>query len=557
MDSKLGFVASASYTPLTRHYFQHHDATTKSSRLGTYIKANKANAKVKSMSKARAMTMVLSYGEHDQLTEWLQSARSFAASVCNNNNNNSSSNKSKGHMVVMEASRNAEDLGSHLPWNWRCNSYESAVLATMVSPVGSDDIAAAIAMNWIKAKVRKMNDRKEEVGCPPLGVADHDSIFVPVCGGKVQIHCKLREPKVETELKAQAEQVEHKAAKRQNRTQSLMHSGESFKRTSVAELIHKPQGSVPKASSSSSPPPPSSAVVLLHGLCGSTYSWRHVDQELCELFHTNTLSFDRPPFGLSSRPSTAALKKGSPYNPYEIESQGRLTAEVMDSFKIDQGVLVAHSIGATAALEFAFAYPQRVKALVLVAPAVKFYAKNSQLLRNEIRALLNIPFVGRKIIEASVSKIFTCPKTFHSLVERNYFKTERVYSEEFVRNYLLPLLTEGFLAALAQCLRVLKTFNYNDLLRGSGENASRKESKNHRQVTWSASFPVLIVSGHHDKTIPQDQIYELADILQSLGSNVQHVQVKSSAHSPMEETPPEFLDILKNWVAENNLSNAA
>lgn len=63
------------------------------------------------------------------------------------------------------------------------------------------------------------------------------------------------------------------------------------------------------------------AVVLVHGFGGGVFSWRHVSNLLARQVDCNVLAFDRPGWGLTSRPRRKDWEDKKLPNPYELESQ--------------------------------------------------------------------------------------------------------------------------------------------------------------------------------------------------------------------------------------------
>ena len=106
-------------------------------------------------------------------------------------------------------------------------------------------------------------------------------------------------------------------------------------------------------------------LMLLHGFAASTFSWREVMEPLAET--QRVVAFDRPAFGLTERPMPGAWEG---QNPYGADAAADLTIGLMDELGVDQSVLVGNSAGGTVALYTALRYPERVKALVLVDPAI-------------------------------------------------------------------------------------------------------------------------------------------------------------------------------------------
>ncbi|GFH20851.1 AB hydrolase-1 domain-containing protein [Haematococcus lacustris] len=94
------------------------------------------------------------------------------------------------------------------------------------------------------------------------------------------------------------------------------------------------------------------AVVLIHGFGGGVFAWRHVMGELAAQSHCRVLAFDRPGFGLTSRPLCSAATRNS-HNPYAMGSQALLLLRLCVALGLDQVVLAAHADGCLVALRAA------------------------------------------------------------------------------------------------------------------------------------------------------------------------------------------------------------
>ena len=75
------------------------------------------------------------------------------------------------------------------------------------------------------------------------------------------------------------------------------------------------------------------------------------------------MAFDRPGFGLTSKPKSWPTDN----NPYTNEFSVRLTLLLMDHLNISKAVLVGHSTGSSVACLVALKAPDRISGLVLVA----------------------------------------------------------------------------------------------------------------------------------------------------------------------------------------------
>lgn len=103
------------------------------------------------------------------------------------------------------------------------------------------------------------------------------------------------------------------------------------------------------------------AMVFLHGFASSLYAWRHAMRAFAS--RCRVIAFDRPGFGLSSRPLGGDWEGESPYS---MESSAKQTVALMDALGVGEAVLVGHSQGAAISLLVADRSPERVSALVLV-----------------------------------------------------------------------------------------------------------------------------------------------------------------------------------------------
>ena len=115
------------------------------------------------------------------------------------------------------------------------------------------------------------------------------------------------------------------------------------------------------------------ALVCLHGANGSEFSFRRLLPRVAAAAPgTRCIAFDRPPYGLSTRPDAPkASTDGDGVNfVYTAEGQAELTLKLMDALGVETAALLGHSAGAPVALDAALVAPDRVKSYIAVAPAV-------------------------------------------------------------------------------------------------------------------------------------------------------------------------------------------
>jgi pimeloyl-ACP methyl ester carboxylesterase len=100
-------------------------------------------------------------------------------------------------------------------------------------------------------------------------------------------------------------------------------------------------------------------VLFLHGLGSSLKFWTaQLDATAAKGFRV--IAIDQLGFGKSEKPASF---------PYTTESFGENVVELLDLLKIDQVILVGHSLGGQTALSTSIRFPNRVTALVLASPA--------------------------------------------------------------------------------------------------------------------------------------------------------------------------------------------
>ncbi|PNH07831.1 hypothetical protein TSOC_005683, partial [Tetrabaena socialis] len=89
-------------------------------------------------------------------------------------------------------------------------------------------------------------------------------------------------------------------------------------------------------------------IVLVHGFGGGVFAWRHVMEALALQCRCRVIAFDRPAFGLTSRPKATGQS-----NPYTVASQSQLVLQLCAALGLRRVVLVAHADGCLVALRAA------------------------------------------------------------------------------------------------------------------------------------------------------------------------------------------------------------
>lgn len=245
------------------------------------------------------------------------------------------------------------------------------------------------------------------------------------------------------------------------------------------------------------------AIVMLHGFGSSTYTWNAVQPTLAG--HSLTVAFDRPAFGLTERP----LEWGPNANPYSPEAQIEYTIGLMDTLEIDKAILVGNSAGGTVAMATALAYPERVKALVLVDAAI--YSGGGA--PGFVRPLLNTPQMQR-IGPLIARRIQNWGRDFINSAWYDASKMPPGYMDKYTQ----PLQVENWDRALWELTRTSQTRNFEE---------------DFEKLT----LPVLVITGDNDTIVPTEQSLRLAEAL----PNAELVVIPNCGHVPQEECPEAWL----------------
>jgi pimeloyl-ACP methyl ester carboxylesterase len=137
-------------------------------------------------------------------------------------------------------------------------------------------------------------------------------------------------------------------------------------------------------------------VVLIHGFMGMAYDWRFNIQELGKYFSVYAL--DLPGFGYSDKPLSFD---------YTSNGYAEFIASFLDTYRIEQAVLVGNSMGGQIALMSCVKYAERVAGLVLIdsggyPQSVEFLP--FKLLKVPVIGEISMALINRAIIKIMLKK---------------------------------------------------------------------------------------------------------------------------------------------------------
>lgn len=254
--------------------------------------------------------------------------------------------------------------------------------------------------------------------------------------------------------------------------------------------------------------PDAPAVFFIHGLYGSTASWRYNMADLAAAGY-RVIAYDRPGFGLSDKVADFD---------YALDNQIELALGLLDALGVEETAVIGHSAGAKIAIELARRQPERVRQLVLadalttVGGPPAFVGRLVELppVWRWARIALQAYFT-RENLEASLGSFYVDPS----------FLREADYDA-----YWRAFQTPGWDVALLA------------LTRDSAGEQLREDDL--RQITTET----LLLWGELDQTTPLAQGENLARLL----PNSKLVVIPQSGHQPFEETAEAFNAALLSFL---------
>jgi pimeloyl-ACP methyl ester carboxylesterase len=255
-------------------------------------------------------------------------------------------------------------------------------------------------------------------------------------------------------------------------------------------------------------------VVLLHHFYGNTATWRHVLADLGRDHHV--AAFDRPGFGLTERPDRSGWRQG---NPYTRGTSARITLDLLDHLDTPDAVLMGSSAGGTVALEAYARAPERIRALVLLSPAITGDVGPPATLR----PLLRTPQarrLGPRIVRRMAGDLTL------ERVGRSWHDPSRATRGD-LEAYRRPLLAEGWDRALWEVVTAEAPPNLAGLL-------------------GTIDVPTLVVAGESDAVISPRWNARTARAIPGARFEV----LPECGHTPQEECPDVLGELVRDFLAD-------
>ncbi len=248
-------------------------------------------------------------------------------------------------------------------------------------------------------------------------------------------------------------------------------------------------------------------LLLLHGLVGSAHNWRLNIGFLAR--HSSVYVVDLFNMGQSER--VPGLNAG-------LEATADRLAAYMDALGLEEADIAGHSHGGAVAMMFAARHPNRVRSLILFAPANPFCDLGHQLIRFYqtrfgIWLARQIPVLPRMVKATALSRMYGDPA--------------RV-SIDSLEGYTDGLHVPGTIDHVLQILQ--RWFVDMGLLRSA--------------LTGLSAKPTLLIWGDRDRAVGLNSGRELQRMLPQSSL----VVIPGAGHIPFEEMPDFCNQIMHDWL---------
>lgn len=267
-------------------------------------------------------------------------------------------------------------------------------------------------------------------------------------------------------------------------------------------------------------------IVLIHGFGGGVFSWRHVVGVLAQEVGCPVVAFDRPGWGLTSRPRRKDWEKKQLPNPYMLESQVDLLLSFCSCLGLSSVVLVGHDDGGLLALKAV----EKVRTFDSINVEIKGVVLLGVSLSREV-----VPAFARILLHTSLGKKHMVRPLLRTeitqVINRRAWYDSTKLTSDVLNLYKTPLFVEGWDEALHEIGRlsfatVLSPQNAEALLRSVED------------------LPILVVAGAEDALVSLKYSQAMASKL----VNSRLVSISGCGHLPHEECPKVLLATLSPFI---------
>jgi pimeloyl-ACP methyl ester carboxylesterase len=253
------------------------------------------------------------------------------------------------------------------------------------------------------------------------------------------------------------------------------------------------------------------ALVLVHGLLGYSFSWRHALPVLAE--NATVYAVDMLGVGFSDRPLHLNCR---------LKAHAERLLRFLDSVGVTSCDLLGTSHGGAVAMMAAALSPERIRSLILVAPANPWSAHGKRL----------APFLSSEPLSWLILRLGPGPEVAHDLMLRRLFGDRSRIRPGTLQGYSTPLRIPG---AFKYWLDVMSTWN-RDL----------EELKS--AMPHIAHIPTLLVWGSRDSAVDPASANQLSQHF----TDCRIETFEGVGHLPYEEVPDEFNFAVTRFLSPNS-----
>jgi pimeloyl-ACP methyl ester carboxylesterase len=243
-------------------------------------------------------------------------------------------------------------------------------------------------------------------------------------------------------------------------------------------------------------------LLIIHGFLGSTDNFKKVVPEISK--ENKVYLIDNIGFGHSDK---------NPRLDYSKKSMAQLAADFLVKMKLDNVILMGHSMGGEIALNLVLDHPDLIKGLILVDSA------------GHSRSVTQAPQnkLVRSIYKFAIDNLMI---TYPATQLTGVFYKETLIPIERVRKY--------------EYFAVAKQADPESIIRMSEDNDSGTRKEEFSDI----SLPTLIIWGEHDKVIPLENAYRFESAIK----NSEVVIIERAGHLPFDENTSAFLKAVKEFL---------
>lgn len=285
--------------------------------------------------------------------------------------------------------------------------------------------------------------------------------------------------------------------------QALAYPDSRFERLSGLDLHHLVAG-----------PPGGPTLLLSHHFYGSAPTWRKLVSQMDD--RRQLVAFDRPGFGLTER---LERDRWGEHNPYSRGVAAQLGWQLLDHLEVEDAVLVGSSAGGTNVLEMYLLRPERVRALVLLSPAITGDVGPPTTLRPFLRAP-QVRAVAPHLIRRFVGEVDVA-RTASSWADPS-----RATAED-AEPYQRMLEVDGWDRGFWEVINASPRPDLGDMLA-------------------DIDVPVLVVSGDSDTVIRPRWNQRTAAAI----PGARYVELPDCGHTPQEECPAALAEVMDGFLTE-------